>query len=105
MSRRLSALGLLSEIDGNMLSLYCDAYARWVVGSRGLQKHGLLTKASKKGGVVRSPYATLVNQALAQMVRISAEFGLSPSSRARIQTSKEDAGSTAENEFFSRLRS
>ena len=103
MSRKLGLLGLLTDLDGELLAAYCDAYARWVVGSRGLQKHGLLTKGLG-GAPVRSPYAAIVNQALSQMIRIGAEFGLSPSSRSRIHAEGGDEGN-AEDDFFSRFGS
>jgi len=102
MSRKLSALGLLTDIDGALFALYCDAYARWVVSSRGLQKHGLLVKGHR-GVPSKSPYATMVNQALDQVVKIAPEFGMSPSSRARIPADDTGGLYDEEDAFFQRL--
>jgi P27 family predicted phage terminase small subunit len=103
MSRRLSALGLLTELDGGLLALYCDAYARWVVASRGLQKHGLLVKGRTNREPVKSPYAVLVDHAFDRMVKIALEFGMSPSSRSRIPATPA-AAYDAEEAFFLRLK-
>jgi P27 family predicted phage terminase small subunit len=103
-SRQLSKLGLLTDIDGALLALYCDAYARWVVASRGLQKHGLLVKAGRSDrGPVKSPYATLVDHAFDRMVKIATEFGMSPSSRSRIQGAPA-ASNDPEEAFFLRIK-
>jgi P27 family predicted phage terminase small subunit len=83
MSRKLSEQGLLTYINDARRALFCDAYARWVVASRGLQKHGLLVKG-RRGVPSQSPYAAMVNEAFAQMVKLATELGMTPRSRARI---------------------
>lgn len=84
MGRALVSLGLMTAVDGPMLALYADAYARWVVASRGLQDHGLLVKGARKGEPVRSPYQSIASRAFDQMRAILLEFGVGPSARGRV---------------------
>jgi len=101
-SHEFSAEGLLTHINHAKLALYCNAYARWVVASRGLQKHGLLVRGPR-GVLTLSPYAAMVNQAFAQMDKLAAELGMTPRSRARIPA--DDAGGVDDEEaaFFRSL--
>lgn len=89
MSKELASMGLLTKIDGAALAGYCDAYGRWAEASLMLQKHGMIMKGAK-GGPIQSPYLQIVNRALEQMRSFLIEFGMTPSSRARISVQRED---------------
>ena len=82
--KELAALGLVTQIDRAALTGYCDAWARFVEASLGLQKHGMLVKGRLAGEPVRSPYLAVVNQSLEQMKSFLIEFGMTPSSRERL---------------------
>lgn len=81
--RRLLEAGLLTEIDGAALALYCQAWARWVDAERSLQRYGVVVK-SPTGFPMQSPYLAIANKAMEQMLKLLAEFGMSPSSRTRV---------------------
>jgi len=83
-TKELAVLGLVTQIDRAALAGYCDAWARWVEASLGLQKHGMLVKGRLAGEPVRSPYLAVVNQSLEQMKSFLIEFGMTPSSRERL---------------------
>lgn len=83
LGKKLAGCGLLTEIDGAALALYCQAWARWVDAERALEKFGVMVK-SPNGFPMQSPYLAVANKAMEQMTRLLTEFGMSPSSRARV---------------------
>lgn len=86
-SKTLFRIGVLTEIDGTALSMYCDAWARWVDANEKLQKFGPVFKSPKSGFPILSPYVAVASQAFEQMRRLLCEFGMTPSSRSRISAS------------------
>ena len=84
-AKTLHKLGLLTEIDGGQLALYCQAWGRWIEAEDALKKHGTIVKAPKTGWPMSSPYLVVANKAMEQMQRALSEFGMSPASRARVQ--------------------
>ena len=81
--RKLLACGLLTEIDGAALALYCQAWARWIEAEANLVRYGTVIKAPS-GYPIASPYLSIANKAMDQMARLLVEFGMSPSSRSRV---------------------
>ncbi len=81
--RKLLAHGLVTEIDGGALALYCQAWARWVEAEQQLARYGTVIK-SPNGYPIPSPYLPIANRAMEQMARLLVEFGMSPSSRSRV---------------------
>jgi P27 family predicted phage terminase small subunit len=83
--------GLLTELDRMPLAAYCQAYGRWVTAERALVAMasldpvtgGLLIKTSN-GNAIQNPLVGIANSAAAAMVRYAAEFGMTPSARARV---------------------
>ena len=94
-AKKLHKLGLLTEIDGPQLALYCQAWGRWVEAEDELKKHSTIVKAST-GWPIQSPYLAVANKAMEQIQRALSEFGMSPASRTRVRgadISAEDDGS------------
>ncbi len=88
-SKELDRLGLLTVLDRAALSAYCQAWGRWIEAEERLRQHGVIVK-SPNGFPVQSPYLAVANKAMAQMGKLLVEFGLSPASRARIQSPTEN---------------
>lgn len=82
--RRLLACGLMTEIDGTALAIYCQAWGRWVEAEENLARFGVVLK-SPSGFPMQSPYLAIANKAMEQMARLLVEFGMSPSSRSRVE--------------------
>ena len=82
--RQLKALGVMTEVDGNMLGLLCEAMARWDEAVVAVQKYGMVIIHSKTQMPVRSPYLDILTESTAQTMRLLQEFGMGPSSRARV---------------------
>jgi P27 family predicted phage terminase small subunit len=81
--RKLLECGLVTEIDGAALALYCQAWARWVEAEQNLARFGVVIK-SPNGFPIQSPYLAIANKAMDQMTKLLTEFGMSPSSRTRV---------------------
>ncbi len=88
MGRQLVIHGLVTVLDKPALAAYCTAWAIYVEASGKLQKRGAiaLTTTSPNGYPMQSPYIAIVNQALKQMRAFLVEFGMTPSSRGRVQS-------------------
>jgi P27 family predicted phage terminase small subunit len=100
--------GLLSKLDRAALALYCQAWARWVWAELQLQRAVKLaanrmaaaeakgeiyaggdgyTVATPGGHMTYSPHWVIANKAMEQVNKYQADFGLSPSARARVTPS------------------
>ena len=91
-TRRLFNLGLVSQIDRAALAAYCMAWARWVTAEQTLaamaeadaEYNGLLI-TNDSGALVSNPLVAQVARAAADVVKFSAEFGMTPSARSRVK--------------------
>lgn len=97
---RLYALGLMTELDVPVFAAFCQSYGRMVQAERALARQAAreeeLARASgrdstsalmirtAKGNPIQNPLVGTANHAMSEMVRYAAEFGMSPSARARI---------------------
>jgi P27 family predicted phage terminase small subunit len=88
-ARQLADAGILTEIDAPALALYCEAFVIWKQAYDNVLKFGLVVKA-QSGFPVQSPFLSIANQQSERMLRILAEFGMTPSSRSRVTVSKPD---------------
>lgn len=103
MANELHELGLLTRLDRATLAAYCQAYSDWVDAEGKLRQFGTVIKSpvrtlvkKKKDGSettettggypMQSPYLAIRNKALELMHKFAVEFGLSPSSRSRVNT-------------------
>ena len=86
----LAYMGLLTQADGRAIAGYCQAYSEWVEADLAIQAAGSLTYEAKQG-IIPRPEVKIRHTAAMRMLRFAQEFGLTPSSRARIQVgSKQD---------------
>ena len=83
----LSRLGVLTETDADALAAYCEAWTTWKQATQKMRRDGLVVEG--KGGAFVSPYVKIAHQSLALMRAFLTEFGMTPSSRARIHTATE----------------
>lgn len=109
----LYAAGLITVVDTGTLAAYCEAYATWRAAVVELQRQakvndktlaGAALVKTKSGNVIQNPLRGVANTARAAMVRIAAEFGLTPSSRANLEGSKRGDEDPAEAKFFGSKR-
>ena len=76
---------LLTELDVDALSMYCEAKANWAHAIAEYSKEPIITAPS--GYPMISPYHAIASKAFDQMSKLLTEFGLTPSSRTRIGVS------------------
>ena len=60
-----------------MLAAYCQAHALWVEAVSSIARYGTMVK-SPNGYPMQSPYVAVANKQVDIMVRIAAEFGMTP---------------------------
>jgi P27 family predicted phage terminase small subunit len=104
----LRRLGLATGLDRACLSAYAQSWARWIEAERALKRYGAIVKAPT-GFPMLSPYLHVANIALKQIREFAAEFGMTPSSRARVaveefpappQPPRDPSGPTTTRRFF-----
>lgn len=81
----LKACGVLTKIDRAALAAYCDAYGTWVEANAKMGKSGGLMVKSPNGYPMQNPYLSIRNKAFELMHKFLIEFGMTPSSRSRVQ--------------------
>lgn len=109
---QLYRLGVLADIDMAVLAAYCQAYGRWVQAEEALARamrrmegddaepgDGLI-RVSPKGNPVQQPLIGIANKAAADMVKYASEFGMGPSSRARVKAVNAQKGEGSGWESF-----
>jgi P27 family predicted phage terminase small subunit len=81
----LGRLGVLTETDGAALAAYCEAWLTWRQATAQLRRRGLVPKPAPGQLPGVSPYVRIAHNAMSQMRAFLVEFGMTPSSRARVQ--------------------
>jgi P27 family predicted phage terminase small subunit len=79
----LVRLKLLTRLDRAAFAAYCQAWARHVEAENELAKASALA-FTHNGYPIVNPWQTISKQAVDQMSRFLAEFGLTPAARTRI---------------------
>jgi P27 family predicted phage terminase small subunit len=87
---QLAAARVLADVDTNALALYCTSYARWLEAETALQTDGLTVET--KHGPAPHPMLRISRLAWDQVVKLSGEFGITPSARTRLKIDPGDAG-------------
>jgi P27 family predicted phage terminase small subunit len=79
----LTAMGIITKADKDMMELYCIAHSRRQSAQAMVRKFGDILK-SKQGGLYRSPYLDVVNHASKEMQKLAKSLGLDPMSRKKL---------------------
>jgi P27 family predicted phage terminase small subunit len=82
--RILLKVRVMTEADYTALLAYAELFGRWMEAEEQVRKHGLIGK-SPNGHPVQNPYLAISNRARKECMRLAVEFGMTPSSRSRIQ--------------------
>ena len=84
----LLRIRVLTEADGLALANLCQAWSTLVKAQTKLNESGLLLK-TPSGYVQQSPLLGIVNNCTDTVVKLSREFGLTPSSRSPLEVPPE----------------
>jgi P27 family predicted phage terminase small subunit len=82
----LARLRLLTVLETGLLAMYCEAYALWVQASKIVAKEGF-TFTSANGNPRPHPALAVSRAAAETVVKIAAQFGMTPASRTRVAVS------------------
>jgi P27 family predicted phage terminase small subunit len=82
----LEKLGLISHLSRATIASYCQAFSRWQEAEEHLREEAYVLMG-EKGGVYQNPWLAIANKAMEQLLKIGAEFGMTPSSQSRVTTS------------------
>lgn len=83
LTRELKSLNMLTRVDRAALAAFCQAWGHWVEALKRLENQDAVI-VGVGGSPVINPNMTLAQAAVTQLLKIGAEFGFTPSSRARI---------------------
>lgn len=84
----LERLGLLTAIDGEAFAAACERWGTYVDCQKYLKKHGRTYTYTNKAGAeneIERPEVKIAQKALDQFRAFCSDFGLTPSSRTRIE--------------------
>lgn len=80
----LTAINLLSVVDRAALVAYCESWSTFVSATEDIETRGTIVEG-RDGNMVRNPAVQMQRDALDQIKKWVAEFGLTPSARAKMQ--------------------
>ena len=88
--KQLFEADLMTNLDIDALTIYCEAYARWVLAGEAIREEGaIITQKSHDGSteyLKQNPWLMIQQKSFDQMKGMLVEFGMSPSSRTRVRT-------------------
>ena len=85
--KQMGAMRILTMADVNVVSRYCDVWARWRKAHDFVMEKGEGYPVMRKGEIVamhKYPQTTVANQLLSELVRLEDRMGLSPASRTSL---------------------
>jgi P27 family predicted phage terminase small subunit len=91
-------LALLKRLDAGLVECWVVAYCLHEEAVKALQSTPNIIK-SPNGTPMQSPWLQILNKQTSIMIRLAAELGFSPASRARLSTEEEEADDEAERYF------
>ena len=97
---RLKQLGLLTALDLDQLAAYCESWAEFRHAKSEIRKLKGDLIQTVKGSSYRHPYWDIAEKAWARMLKIGAQFGFKPVSRADIEIFQEPEESDKIKEPF-----
>lgn len=83
-TKELHTLGILTKVDRATLTAYCMAWGDLVRAEKQIEEEGEVI-VSDKGGMYQNPWVAIKKRSMDQVVKFSAEFGMTPSSRSRLK--------------------
>jgi len=101
---QLREMGVLTRIDGNALARYCTTWAAWRKAVAFIREKGDMYPLRDENGAVKYfqqwPQVAISHKLATQLTRLEQEFGMTPSSRARLQMPERKGADDAKERFF-----
>lgn len=83
-TKELYAMGLVCEVFRTGLAAYCTLYSSYVQACEAIAKTGSVLQNKETKKFYKNPFVTIRNEALRDMRSYLSEFGMTPSSLARV---------------------
>ena len=84
LTRNLSAIGMLNEIDQELLMAYCNEMGIYFDCMQKVKEEGYLIISPANGEIIGN-YLKIGNTALANSIKLSDKFGFNPAARTKIE--------------------
>ena len=98
----LLPMGLYTEADYAAMAMYCQAFGRWAFAEEKVKELGTV-RISDKGNEYKSAWRIEADKAMEQMRKLLPEFGLTPSSRARLSITRPEEPDELEKLLFGKM--
>ena len=100
----LRGMGVLTAVDGDALTAYCQTHARWKAAEEFLAKHGEVYPIRDDAGRLKCmqqfPQVSIARNHLLILRAYQQEFGLTPAARTRIHVGLDDDEPSDFEEFL-----
>ena len=98
MSTVLDEMSLLSRADRAALEIYCQTFSEWRHACDMVAQQGAVIQMETKAGILpkRNPFDLIRERTAQTCAKLLTEFGLTPSSRSRVQVEKKASDDFAE---------
>ena len=97
---RLTEMKVIARIDRACLATYCLAWSRLKRAEKALDRDGITYV--RDGMIKKHPAASIAHEAAAELKGYAAEFGLTASSRSRVEAGRNDEPEDALTKFMRR---
>ncbi len=77
---KLHAMGVLTEVDGSVLTMYCQSWKRW------LQAEAAVERSLEATGRLNRLRVLVAHRYASQVLQLAGQLGLTPSARTRMAT-------------------
>lgn len=92
---QLDGMGVLTLIDADALTNYCETWSRWKKAVLFIQKNGDVYVQKDESGMIKYiqqlPQVAIARNLLAVLNRYQQEFGLTPAARSRLTIKEQDS--------------
>ncbi len=99
LGKDLEAMGVISESDRIAFAVLCDAWAEYLEAKEMAKTQGT-TITTEKGYVMEAPWMIRAHKLREQILKLSREFGLTPSARVRVSAVEPAREADAFDEFL-----
>jgi P27 family predicted phage terminase small subunit len=95
----LTASGVATEVDRTLLIAYCSEYQKYIEAEKMLAEHGMFMR-TKAGFLGLNPYVKVSRASLDMLIRLSSEFGMTPTARVKLNLEPGDKEDETESKLF-----
>lgn len=95
----LDDIGIIENVDRNMIARYAVTYNRWLKALEMSRKYEDVRLDPKTHRPMEMPHAKLMARLEHTLIMIEREFGMSPTARARLSITKNDLNKSKKSIF------